>query len=186
MWPPSGIRFRSPSPASISACDMYEWYVRMANASSSSSSSSSWQSFSVWRGCSAVDTTLVCFLAPLSLMRCDSDSDADVDLDAGISRCRCQLLLCSTRFHHEFHPFPSRMQRHARPYTIISNSRITRSRLRATIATPAPTESFLWRVMSHASNECFILRAFHVHSNSEGWGLGAAGSLGVGDKVEEV
>lgn len=139
---PVGFAFVLPLPSSFSfsACDMYEWYVRMANANSSSSS---WQCFSVWRGCSTVDTTLVCFLAPLSLMRCDSDSVADVDLDAGISRRRCQLLLCSTRFHHDFHSFPSRMQRHARPYTIISNSRITRSRLPATISTPAPTESLL-------------------------------------------
>jgi len=51
---------------------------------------------------------------------------------ASVSR-QLALLLCSTRFHHDFPPLSihfhwisSTMQRHAQPSTIISNSRITR------------------------------------------------------------
>lgn len=71
---------------------------------------------------------------------------------------RWQLLLCSTRFHHDFHPF--------HPWCNVTHSHI-QYQIRASLPAcyPAPTTSrqFLCCVvMSHASNECFILRADHV------------------------
>lgn len=174
MGSPCGIHFRPlslslcpPPPSPSLSSDMYERYVRMAAAAAG-----------IGRGCLAVDTILLCFQAPLSLMRCDSDGDGDgdVDLDAGI-RHRCQLLLCSTRFHHDSHPFhPSWMQRHARPYTIISNSRITRSLLRVWLRLRprvCSDVSCRMRQMNVSYQECSTCTANLAGGGRSSWFLGS-------------